>query len=56
VTKWRVLPLSVEAQKKLVISWLKQKLAQASKGDPIVSAKLLDIALGCYWMTKACRW
>jgi len=45
-------PLSEEAQ------WEARELMAADKnilkpgnGDPVVSAKLLDILLGCYWMT-----
>jgi DNA-directed RNA polymerase subunit beta' len=29
-----------------------KNLLKPSSGDPIVSSKLLDITLGCYWMTK----
>ncbi len=46
-------PLSKEAQHEA------QEFMSASKnvlkpgnGDPVVATKLLDIALGCYWMTK----
>jgi DNA-directed RNA polymerase subunit beta' len=48
------LPLSEEAQteaRDLIAS--NKNLLKPASGDPIVSAKLLDIALGCYWMTKA---
>lgn len=46
-------PLSKEAQKeaKNIISANKNILKPGS-GDPIVSTKMLDIVLGCYWMTK----
>ncbi|MCU0660520.1 MAG: DNA-directed RNA polymerase subunit beta' [Candidatus Pacebacteria bacterium] len=30
-----------------------KNLLKPQNGDPIVSSKLLDIVLGCYWMTKA---
>jgi DNA-directed RNA polymerase subunit beta' len=29
-----------------------KNLLKPASGDPIVSSKLLDITLGCYWMTK----
>lgn len=47
-------PLSDEAQneaKELMAS--NKNLLKPQNGDPIVSVKLLDIALGCYWMTKS---
>lgn len=46
-------PLSREAQKEAenIISANKNILKPGS-GDPIVSTKMLDIVLGCYWMTK----
>ncbi|OHA19753.1 MAG: DNA-directed RNA polymerase subunit beta' [Candidatus Taylorbacteria bacterium RIFCSPHIGHO2_01_FULL_45_63] len=46
-------PLGEEAQleARLVMASDKNVLKPGS-GDPIVSAKLLDIILGCYWMTK----
>ncbi len=46
-------PLSPEAQleAKEIISANKNILKPGS-GDPVVSEKLLDMALGCYWMTK----
>ncbi len=46
-------PLSDEAQaeaRELMAS--NKNLLKPQNGDPIVSAKLLDITLGCYWMTK----
>ncbi len=48
------LPLSDESQAEahnLIAS--NKNLLKPQTGDPIVSAKLLDIALGCYWMTKS---
>ncbi len=46
-------PLSDEAQLEAreVMSANKNILKPGS-GDPIISTKMLDIALGCYWMTK----
>ncbi len=46
-------PLTPEAQMEAreIISANKNILKPGS-GDPVVSEKLLDIALGCYWMTK----
>ena len=47
-------PLSDEAQaeaRELMAS--NKNLLKPQNGDPIVSVKLLDIALGCYWMTKS---
>jgi DNA-directed RNA polymerase subunit beta' len=29
-----------------------KNILKPGNGDPVISAKLLDIALGCYWMTK----
>ena len=47
-------PLSKEAQgeaRELMAA--NKNLLKPQNGDPIVSAKLLDITLGCYWMTKS---
>lgn len=46
-------PLSREAQKeaKNIISANKNVL-KPGNGDPVISTKMLDIVLGCYWMTK----
>jgi len=46
-------PLTPEAQMEAreIISANKNILKPGS-GDPVVSEKLLDMALGCYWMTK----
>ena len=48
------LPLSELAQKEAreLIS-ADKNLLKPQNGDPIVSSKLLDIVLGCYWMTKS---
>jgi len=46
-------PLSDEAQleaKEIMAS--DKNILKPSSGDPTVSAKMLDIVLGCYWMTK----
>lgn len=47
------LPLSDASQKEAreLIS-ADKNLLKPQNGDPIVSSKLLDIVLGCYWMTK----
>lgn len=46
-------PLSEEAQMEAREFMASNKnLLSPGTGDPIVSAKLLDIVLGCYWMTK----
>ncbi len=46
-------PLSKEAQKEAEERMASNKnILKPQNGDPIVSAKLLDITLGCYWMTK----
>ena len=48
------LPLSEAAQaeaKNLVAA--DKNLLKPQNGDPIVSSKLLDIVLGCYWMTSS---
>ncbi|MSU54961.1 MAG: DNA-directed RNA polymerase subunit beta' [Candidatus Taylorbacteria bacterium] len=47
------LPLGVPAQleaKEIMAS--DKNILKPGNGDPIVSAKMLDIVLGCYWMTK----
>ncbi|MFA5934185.1 MAG: DNA-directed RNA polymerase subunit beta' [Candidatus Paceibacterota bacterium] len=47
-------PLGDEAQaeaKELMAS--NKNLLKPQNGDPIVSSKLLDIVLGCYWMSKS---
>ncbi|TSC58158.1 MAG: DNA-directed RNA polymerase subunit beta', partial [Parcubacteria group bacterium Greene0416_79] len=46
-------PLSAEAQLEAreIMSATKNLLKPGS-GDPIISAKMLDIVLGCWWMTK----
>ncbi|MGM0482281.1 MAG: DNA-directed RNA polymerase subunit beta' [Patescibacteria group bacterium] len=46
-------PLSEEAQfeaREIMAS--DKNILKPGSGDPIISAKLLDIVLGCYWMTK----
>ncbi len=46
------LPLGVSAQleaKEIMAS--DKNILKPGNGDPIVSAKMLDIVLGCYWMT-----
>ena len=46
-------PLSKEAQTEArELMAANKNLLKPQNGDPIVSAKLLDITLGCYWMTK----
>ena len=46
-------PLSDEAQMEAKeIMAAPKNILKPGSGDPIVSAKLLDIILGCYWMTK----
>ncbi len=47
------LPLGRQAQleaKEIMAS--NKNILKPGNGDPIVSAKMLDIVLGCYWMTK----
>ncbi|KKT44310.1 MAG: DNA-directed RNA polymerase subunit beta' [Parcubacteria group bacterium GW2011_GWA2_44_15] len=47
------LPLGIEAQleaKEIMAS--DKNILKPGNGDPIISAKMLDIVLGCYWMTK----
>src|SRR3989344_3191273 len=47
------LPLGIPAQleaKEIMAS--DKNILKPGNGDPIVSAKMLDIVLGCYWMTK----
>ncbi len=46
-------PLSEEAQleaKEIMAS--NKNILKPGSGNPVVSAKMLDIVLGCYWMTK----
>ncbi len=46
-------PLSKEAQGEANDRMASEKnILKPQNGEPIVSAKLLDITLGCYWMTK----
>lgn len=46
-------PLSVAAQKEARELMASNKnIMKPGNGEPVVSAKLLDIVLGCYWMTK----
>lgn len=46
-------PLSEEAQDEArTLMAADKNLLKPQSGDPIVSSKLLDITLGCYWMTK----
>jgi len=46
-------PLGEEAQKEAKeIMAADKNVLKPGNGDPTVSAKLLDIVLGCYWMTK----
>lgn len=48
------LPLSTAAQEEArVLMAANNNLLKPQNGDPIVSSKLLDITLGCYWMTKS---
>lgn len=46
-------PLSDEAQReaKNIIS-ANKNILKPGNGDPVISTKMLDIVLGCYWMTK----
>ena len=47
-------PLSDEAQNEArELMAANKNLLKPQNGDPIVSSKLLDITLGCYWMTKS---
>ena len=47
------LPLGEEAQAEArEIMASNKNLLKPQNGDPIVSSKMLDIVLGCYWMTK----
>jgi DNA-directed RNA polymerase subunit beta' len=47
------LPLSKEAQEEAGTLMASNKnLLKPANGEPIGTAKLLDIILGCYWMTK----
>ena len=46
-------PLSEEAQLEArEIMAANRNILKPGSGDPIVSSKMLDIVLGCYWMTK----
>lgn len=48
------LPLSVVSQKEAESLIAADKnLLKPQNGDPIVSSKMLDIVLGCYWMTSS---
>ncbi|MGB8815763.1 MAG: DNA-directed RNA polymerase subunit beta' [Minisyncoccia bacterium] len=47
------LPLGEEAQTEArEIMAADKNILKPGNGDPTISAKLLDIVLGCYWMTK----
>ncbi len=47
------LPLSAQSQTEAATLIAADKnLLKPQNGDPIVSSKLLDIVLGCYWMTS----
>ena len=46
-------PLSDEAQAEARMIMASDKnILKPGSGDPVLSAKMLDIILGCYWMTK----
>jgi len=46
-------PLSEEAQVEARLVMAADKnILKPGNGEPVVSAKLLDIVLGCYWMTR----
>jgi len=46
-------PLSEEAQAEARLVMAADKnILKPGNGEPVVSAKLLDIVLGCYWMTR----
>ncbi len=46
-------PLSEEAQTEArEIMASNKNILKPGSGDPIISAKMLDIVLGCYWMTR----
>jgi DNA-directed RNA polymerase subunit beta' len=46
-------PLSEEAQMEArEIMSSTRNILKPGNGDPVVATKMLDIALGCYWMTK----
>ena len=48
------LPLSVAAQKEAqTLIAADKNILKPQNGDPIVSSKMLDIVLGCYWMTSS---
>ncbi|MBI2096122.1 MAG: DNA-directed RNA polymerase subunit beta' [Candidatus Taylorbacteria bacterium] len=47
------LPLSDESQAEArEIMAADKNILKPGSGDPVISAKMLDIVLGCYWMTK----
>lgn len=47
-------PLSLEAQTEArEIMASDKNILKPGSGDPIISGKMLDIVLGCFWMTKA---
>ncbi len=49
-------PLSAEAQKEASeIMAADKNILKPGSGDPTVTAKLLDVVLGCYWMTKTVK-
>ncbi|MEX0933637.1 MAG: DNA-directed RNA polymerase subunit beta', partial [Candidatus Paceibacterota bacterium] len=46
-------PLSLEAQKEAhELMAANKNILNPGNGEPVVSSKLLDIILGCYWVTK----
>jgi len=46
-------PLSYEAQKEAeMIMSANKNILKPGSGSPVISTKMLDIVLGCYWMTK----
>jgi DNA-directed RNA polymerase subunit beta' len=46
-------PLSIEAQTEArEIMASDKNILKPGSGDPIISGKMLDIVLGCYWITK----
>ncbi len=47
-------PLSPEAQMEArEIMSANKNVLKPGNGDPVIASKLLDIVLGCYWMTKS---
>jgi DNA-directed RNA polymerase subunit beta' len=49
-------PLGTEAQREArEIMASDKNILKPGDGDPTISSKLLDIVLGCYWMTKAIK-